>query len=151
MDSTPIERESPVYSKILVAVDLDEPSSWQKPMATALALADCFYAKVALAYVVPDTVLMVQAQWSVSSVRAFIEDARTKLRKVARDYTADREVEEIVRSGSVHAGLIEAGEIFEADLIVLSSHRPEMKDHLLGANASRVVRHAKCSVMVVRG
>jgi len=139
-----------VYSRILVAVDLDEPSSWQKPIATALALADCFGAKVALAYVVPDTVLMLQAQWSVSSVRAIMEDARIKLMKVTRDHAADRDLEEIVRSGPVYAGLIEAGETFEADLIVLSSRRPEMKDYLLGANASRVVRHAKCSVMVVR-
>lgn len=139
-----------MYSKILVAVDLDEPSSWQKPIATALALADCFGAKVALAYVVPDRVLMLQAQWSVLSVRAIMEDARIKLMKVASDHAPDRDVEEIVRSGPVYAGLIAAGEIFEADLIVLSSHRPEMKDYLLGANASRVVRHAKCSVMVVR-
>ena len=139
-----------MYSRILVAVDLDEPSSWQKPISTALALADCFGAKLALAYVVPDRVLMLQAQWSVSSVRAIMEDARIKLMKVARDHALGRGVEEIVRSGPVYAGLIEAGETFEADLIVLSSHRPEMKDYLLGANASRVVRHAKCSVMVVR-
>ncbi len=139
-----------MYSRILVAVDLDERSSWQKPIATALALANCLDAKVALAYVVPDTVLTLQAQWSVLSVRAIMEDARIKLMKVARDHAADRDVGEIVKSGTVYAGIIEAGETFEADLIVLSSHRPEMKDYLLGANASRVVRHAKCSVLVVR-
>ena len=133
-----------------MAVDLDEPSSWKKPIATALALADCFGAKVALAYVVPDTVLMLQAQWSVSSVRAILDAARIKLMKIAHDHAGDRELEEIVKSGSVYGGLIEAGATFQADLIVLSSHRPEMKDYLLGANASRVVRHAKCSVMVVR-
>jgi nucleotide-binding universal stress UspA family protein len=37
-----------------------------------------------------------------------------------------------------------------ADLIVLAAHRPELKDYLLGPNASRVVRHAKCSVYVIR-
>ena len=139
-----------MYSRILTAVDLDEPSSWQKSIPTTLALADCFEAKVAIAYVVPDTVLMLQAQWSVLSVREIMEDARIKLMNVARDHAAHRHVEEIVRSGTVYAGIIEASEIFEADLIVLSSHRPEMKDYLLGANASRVVRHAKCSVMIVR-
>jgi nucleotide-binding universal stress UspA family protein len=35
-------------------------------------------------------------------------------------------------------------------VIVLASHRPELKDYLLGPNAARVVRHAKCSVLVVR-
>jgi len=37
-----------------------------------------------------------------------------------------------------------------ADLIVVGSHRPAMKDYLLGTNASRVVRHARCSVLVAR-
>jgi nucleotide-binding universal stress UspA family protein len=139
-----------MYAKILVAIDLDEPSSWGKPIATGIAMADCFGAQLALAYVVPDTVLMLRAQWSISSVRAIMDDARVRLMKVARDHAGDRAVEEIVRSGSVYAGLIEAAETFEADLIVLASHSPEMKDYLLGANASRVVRHADCSVMVVR-
>ncbi len=139
-----------MYSRILTAVDLNEPSSWEKPIATTLALADCFGAKVAFAYVVPDTVLVLHAQWSALSVRAIMEEARIKLMKVARDYAADRDIEKLIRSGSVYAGLIEASGAFDADLIVLSSHRPEMKDYLLGANASRVVRHAKCSVMVVR-
>ncbi|WP_161808746.1 universal stress protein [Tsuneonella troitsensis] len=138
-----------MYSKILTAVDLDEPSSWQKPIATTMALANCFGAKVAIAYVVPETPLMLQAQWSVLSVRAIMEAARIKLMKVARDHCVE-DVEQIVRSGTIYTGLIEAGEMFEADLIVLSSHRPNMKDYLLGANASRVVRYAKCSVMVVR-
>jgi nucleotide-binding universal stress UspA family protein len=37
-----------------------------------------------------------------------------------------------------------------ADLIVVGSHRPAMGDYLLGTNASRVVRHAGCSVLVAR-
>ena len=42
-----------------------------------------------------------------------------------------------------------AGEA-RADLIVVGSHRPAMRDYLLGTNASRVVRHASCSVLVAR-
>jgi nucleotide-binding universal stress UspA family protein len=56
-----------------------------------------------------------------------------------------------VGTGTVHGGILEAAERVAADLIVLSSHRPSVADYLLGANASRVVRHAKCSVLVVRG
>ena len=37
-----------------------------------------------------------------------------------------------------------------ADLIVMAAHRPEFRDYLLGPNAYRVVRHAECSVLVVR-
>ena len=41
-------------------------------------------------------------------------------------------------------------EAIKADLIVMGSHRPELRDYLLGPNAARVVRHAPCSVVVVR-
>lgn len=139
-----------MYSNILIAIDLDEPSSWEKPLATGLAMADCFGAQVALAYVVPETGLMLQAQWSVSSVRAVMDEAKIRLMQVASEHASGWDTKKIVRSGSVYAGLIGAAEEFNADLIALGSHRPEMKDYLLGANASRVVRHANCSVMVVR-
>jgi nucleotide-binding universal stress UspA family protein len=37
-----------------------------------------------------------------------------------------------------------------ADLVVVGSHRPTMATYLLGSNAKTIVRHAKCSVLVVR-
>ncbi len=36
------------------------------------------------------------------------------------------------------------------DLIVIASHRPGLQDYFLGSTAARVVRHANCSVHVVR-
>lgn len=36
------------------------------------------------------------------------------------------------------------------DCIVISSHRPGLGDYLLGSTATRVVRHAQCSVHVIR-
>jgi nucleotide-binding universal stress UspA family protein len=36
------------------------------------------------------------------------------------------------------------------DCIVIASHRPGMQDMLLGSTATQVVRHATCSVHVVR-
>lgn len=36
------------------------------------------------------------------------------------------------------------------DLVVMSSHKPRMTDHLFGSHASHIVRDAPCSVMVVR-
>ena len=37
-----------------------------------------------------------------------------------------------------------------ADLIIVASHKPNVGDYLLGTTAARVVRHATCSVFVVR-
>ncbi len=36
------------------------------------------------------------------------------------------------------------------DCIVIASHKPEFSDFLLGSTAARVVRHAPCSVHVMR-
>jgi nucleotide-binding universal stress UspA family protein len=47
-------------------------------------------------------------------------------------------------------GMTVVAPYFPADLIVMASHRPELKDDLLGANAARVVRPSKRSVLVVR-
>ncbi len=37
-----------------------------------------------------------------------------------------------------------------AGLVVVGSHGPAMKDYLLGTNASCIVRHARCSVLIAR-
>ncbi len=55
-----------------------------------------------------------------------------------------------VADGTIYVGILDLAANIEADLIIMASHRPEMRDYLLGANAAKVVRHAKCSVMVVR-
>ena len=139
-----------MYSSILVPVDLDEPSSWEKAVPAALALGRCFNAKIAFVYVVPESLLALEAQWSSLSLRQIFDRNHTRLMKLADDWAEGVEAEKHVTSGSIYRGILEIAEQTGVDLIVLSSHRPQMKDYLLGANASRVVRHARCSVMVVR-
>ncbi|XPE61869.1 universal stress protein UspF [Shigella flexneri] len=42
------------------------------------------------------------------------------------------------------------GEEIPAHMIIIASHRPDITTYLLGSNAAAVVRHAECSVLVVR-
>jgi universal stress protein F len=55
-----------------------------------------------------------------------------------------------VVSGGVYHELLREATEWRADLIVVGSHRPVMSDYLLGSNAKTIVRHAQCSVLVVR-
>ena len=55
-----------------------------------------------------------------------------------------------VASGGVYHELLREATEWGADLIVVGSHRPVMSDYLLGSNAKTIVRHAQCSVLVVR-
>lgn len=139
-----------MYRSILVPVDLDQPSSWEKALPTAVALCRCFGASLALVTVVPDWRLALEAQWSPITFREFVDAAQTRLAVLADTVTAIPNVTHHVETGGVYGGILAVAERIDADLVVLSSHQPAMKDYLLGANASRVVRHARCSVFVVR-
>lgn len=55
-----------------------------------------------------------------------------------------------VFSGAPKDHILRVANDIGADLIVLASHRPNMSTYLLGSNAAAVVRHANCSVLVVR-
>ena len=62
----------------------------------------------------------------------------------------DVTIQHIVGHGSIYQEILSCAKKIGADLIVMASHRPELEDYLIGPNASRVTRHANCSVMVVR-
>jgi universal stress protein G len=58
-----------------------------------------------------------------------------------------------VRQGGVYQEILEEANAMKADLIVMTSHRPQrpaVRTYFLGSNAGHVVRYAKCSVLVVR-
>lgn len=59
-------------------------------------------------------------------------------------------VQAVIGHGNIYEEILVAADKVKADLIVIGSHRPELKDYLLGPNAARVVRHAQVSVLVVR-
>ncbi|MBU2983660.1 universal stress protein [Lentibacter algarum] len=55
-----------------------------------------------------------------------------------------------VASGRSYSKVVDVAKEMYVDLIMLAAHKEGMKEFLLGMTAARVVRHAHCSVMVVR-
>lgn len=131
-------------------MDLDEPSSWSKAVPSALALARCFDAKVTLATVVAHDIAGRAARWSEFARSELVGNAEARLAQLADELRGGRNMATRVATGSIHGGILELAEEIRADLILLAADRPAMRDWLIGANASRVVRHARCSVLVVR-
>jgi universal stress protein F len=79
------------------------------------------------------------------------EKAEAELERIAAAVPLPKErVSSKVRIGGIYPEILAESEEFGADLIVIGSHRPVMSTYLLGSNAKTVVRHAKCSVLVVR-
>lgn len=51
-----------------------------------------------------------------------------------------------------HSGrtILDVAARIRADLIIVGSHRPGLRDYFLGSTSARVVRHAPCAVHVLR-
>ena len=56
----------------------------------------------------------------------------------------------LVRTGHSYKTILEVAKEKDVDLIIIASHRPGLQDYFLGSTAAKVVRHADCSVLVVR-
>jgi nucleotide-binding universal stress UspA family protein len=140
-----------MYKQILVPVDLADVALAKPAIETAVSLARASGGSVRLINVLPMTPVMlaeyVPPDFDVQQ-RKSAEDA---LAIIARESGLDpAHVSTIVRQGGIYHEVLEEAKAVNADLIVMSSHRPAMRTYFLGSNAGHVVRYAKCSVLVVR-
>lgn len=140
-----------MFEKILIPLDLTEPELTRQALDEALAIARPTSARLRLVNVqslVPvafiDYIPPNFDEELRSSAEQELADVAEKL-----DYPKER-VTTVVRFGAIYPEVLAEAEDWGADLIVLSSHRPAMSTYLLGSNAKTIVRHAKCSVLVVR-
>ncbi len=141
-----------MYKNILLTVDLDEESPWKKALPTALEYCQAFGATLHVVTVVPG--------FGMSFVGLYFpEDFKDKaLAKANEDLGGfigkhvppGVETRHSIGYGSVYEEILRISKESKCDLIVIASQRPELDDYLLGPNAARVVRHAGCSVLVVR-
>ena len=77
------------------------------------------------------------------------KEAHKKLEMLATAAKGKR-VETDLRSGNPAQELLDAAKDNKADLIMIASHSPDMRDYFIGSTASKIVRHAQCSVLVSR-
>jgi nucleotide-binding universal stress UspA family protein len=141
-----------MFRNILVPVDLSDKHSWRKALPTAIGLCEAFGARLNLITVVPEFGLPMVGQ---IFPEGYEEKLRQQAAKQLKAFVAEQvpgavSTRRIVAQGKIYQEILKAAATIEADLIVMGAHHPELKDYLLGPNAARVVRHADCSVMVVR-
>ncbi len=141
-----------MYKRILVPIDLDQDSSWKLALPVALEYCQIFGARLELLAVLPDLGSGLLANYFPPDFEEKAEaEARGRLEALAaRRISANVAARCHVARGTVYEEILRAAERLRSDLIVMASHRPELKDYLLGPNAARVVRHAPVSVLVVR-
>ncbi|MGH6799470.1 MAG: universal stress protein [Roseiarcus sp.] len=139
-----------MYKRIVLAVDLAEPAPAPKGLTQAVELAKAGgeLRLVNVQPVIPATFMeYVPVDFDVEQETRAKEALDAILASVV--LPAERK-SAATRAGGIYHELLQEASEWGADLIVVGSHRPVMSDYLLGSNAKTIVRHAQCSVLVVR-
>jgi nucleotide-binding universal stress UspA family protein len=140
-----------MFRTILVPVDIDDVETSRPALDRAVALAEASGGTIRLIYVrslvpvsfmefVPPTFDTAQQGEAEKRLTALVQTLRLPKELVSS----------VVTVGGVYHDVLQEADKIGADLIVVGSHRPTMATYLLGSNAASIVRHAKCSVLVVR-
>jgi nucleotide-binding universal stress UspA family protein len=140
-----------MFKTILVPVDLAEVEAAKPAIDKAVELAQSAEGSLRLVYVRP----VVPVTYMEFMPPAFEEEQQAEAEKTLAELAStvnlpSERVSAVVRFGSIYNEVLDEAEKTGADLVVIGSHRPTMATFLLGSNASTIVRHARCSVLVVR-
>jgi universal stress protein G len=143
-----------MYKQILVPVDLSDPELAKPALATAVMMVTQSGGSVRLINIMPLTPVMLAEYVPADFESQQRKSAEEALAIVAKETGLDpARVSSVVRQGGIYQEILEEANAMKADLIVMTSHRPQrpaVRTYFLGSNAGHVVRYAKCSVLVVR-
>ncbi|RED49159.1 universal stress protein [Aestuariispira insulae] len=142
-----------MFNHILLAIDLGQPKAYEKSLPNAIEYAQKFGSTLHVMTVVPDFGMSIVGSFFPKEHEGkMLTEANNQLHDFVKQNIPDSiPVQHIVGHGTAYEEILRVSEDINCDLIILGSHRPKMQDYLLGPNAARVVRHANCSVLVVRG
>ena len=142
-----------MYKTIIMQVDVFEMELSDKAIRHAefLAQQDGI---IHLLHVLPASASYTMSRFA-ADLRRFEEhlqqEAESRLTTMVSHFTLDpSRIKLHVRLGSVRDAVNELAEELGADMVVIGSRNPSISTHLLGSNASSVIRHAHIPVLVVR-
>ncbi len=140
-----------MFKKILVPIDVSQSDSGAAGLKAAAELAGKTGANLILLSVTGDVPNLVANQLPANYADLARSSAGEELVKLASSHdlaSGDYEVQ--TAQGQVYHEILSVAQNSGCDLIVVSSHQPGLSDYLLGSTAGKIVRHALCSVLVVR-
>ena len=142
-----------MYKTIIMPVDVFEMELSDKAVRHAefLAQQDGI---IHLLHVSPGSSSFTMSRFT-ADLRRFEEhlqhEAETRLQTMVGHFSIDpSRIKSHVRFGNVRDMVNELANEIKADVVVIGSRNPSISTHLLGSNASSVIRHAHIPVMVVR-
>jgi universal stress protein F len=136
-----------MYKSILIPIDMLATDRAKDMFAAAKALRDND-GTITCLHVVPDIPASVSMEIPVEIRPRLMASARETIQSAADAAGLTVTIE--IDAGHAARTILDVAEKIKTDLIIVGSHEPGLEDYLLGSTASRVVRHAKCNVLVQR-
>lgn len=141
-----------MYSNMLIPLDLSHKEQVLELAQIATALAAGTPAKINLLYVDQSFVHRAgDPQFDGNLHEGHRKEALQELEDLLCDLPDNIKVKTLYRDGTAHDQILETAERLNSDVIVMMARKPGISSYFIGSNAERVVRHAPCSVFIVRG
>lgn len=135
-----------MYQNIVVPVSFEEERDVAKSLKIAQLLAS-EGARITVLHAQDILPAYVADHISPQVLLSTTEDIKAQLKNIAAGVPGAQTA--VVQGGAGRA-ITQWVEENDADCIVIASHRPVISDIFLGSTAAWVVRHAPCSVHVIR-
>jgi universal stress protein F len=136
-----------LYKSVLIPVDLANVARINSLVDQASVYSSS-NSKVILLNVVEEIPGWAAVELPRGIIDKSVQSSLVKLKALAASASIEVEVE--VRVGHPYKTILEVAEEKNAELIIVASHQPGLQNYFLGSTAAKVVRHATCSVLVVR-
>lgn len=136
-----------MYKSIIIAIDIGQLERAERLLQKGLSLVDTG-GRITLVNVVEELPGYLTIDIPTDIMGEARTDSLARLIALKDKAGADAAVE--IRQGAPAHEILAAATAHQADLIMLASHVPDFSNYFIGATADRVVRHAKCSVLVDR-
>jgi len=136
-----------MFNTILVPIDMAHIAEGKANIDIAAQHASTG-AKIILLNVVEEIPTWAAAELPANLVGDSMKRAQSELKAIANATGMMMDV--VIRSGHSYKTILEVAKESRAELIIIASHRPGLQDYFLGSTAAKVVRHATCSVLVMR-
>ncbi len=136
-----------MYKNILVPVDMGHEETGLRIIEKAKSLLDAG-GKITLLHVMDEVPSYARTYLTPETIDKNLREVEGELNAMATLSGGNMGIR--VKFGRPSPVILDEAEGLGADLIILASHRPNVSDYLLGSTASRVTRHAQCSVLIDR-
>ncbi|MGB7181322.1 MAG: universal stress protein [Burkholderiaceae bacterium] len=139
-----------MFKNILLPVDVGQMERTTAMIGSIQSIAQGENVRVVLLNVIAEIPGYVAAQLPPNHHQNAISESKALLDGLVKNTALEKNSEVVVEEGNAAQVILRVAKQRKTDLIVIGSHNPGIADYLLGSVAARVVRHASCSVMVVR-